>query len=345
MGKRLADVPGKRPTQAEVNADGGGQRMYGSLRICYKPRMATISSKGAGRIHMEASVAGPLFMLAAALLFTLLNLQVKLLGPAFSSWDIGFYRFAGGLVVLVTVFGRRRNPFRGHNTRLLLIRGCTGSVAFLCMVTAIQRLPISTALVIFYSFPAFSAVFSYFIYGERVGRREIACIAGVLAGVGVLFDFHPGGDPLGQAIALLGGAFAGLTVTLIRTLREQNGPVIIYLYLCTMGLCATAPMFALQPALPSTPAEWAMILGIVFTSVTAQLLMNQGFFYCRGWEGGVFMSSEVVFTAVVGIAFLGDPASWRFWAGGIAVLASVITLNRLKAVAAPTPAVTRDHLN
>jgi len=293
------------------------------------------SINGAGRVQMDAAVAGPLFMLASALLYTLLTLQVKLLGPAYSTWDIGFYRFAGGILVLVAVFGRHRNPFQGHNTRLLLIRGGTGSLAFICMVTAIQRLPISTALVIFYSFPAFAAVFSYFIYGEQVGRLEIACILGVLAGVGVLFDFQPGGDPFGQVMALLGGVFAGLTVTLIRTLREKNGPVIIYLYLCTMGFFVTAPMFALQPTLPATPLEWGLILGIVFSSVTAQLLMNQGFFYCRGWEGGVFMSSEVVFTAIVGIAFLGDPASWRFWTGGTAVLASIVALNRLKASAVP----------
>jgi drug/metabolite transporter (DMT)-like permease len=302
----------------------------------------TTSTTGSGRIQMDAGVAGPLFMLAAALLFTLLNLQIKLLGPAYSAWDIGFYRFAGGILAIVSIFGRRRNPFRGHNTRLLLIRGCTGSVAFICMVSAIIRLPVSTALVIFYSFPAFAAVFSYFIYGERVGRGELACIAGVMAGVAILFDFQPGGDLVGQALALLGGAFAGLTVTLIRTLREHNGPVIIYLYLCTMGFCVSAPMFALQPTLPSTPMQGALILGIVFSSLTAQLLMNQGFFYCRGWEGGVFMSSEVVFTAIVGIAFLGDPASWRFWTGGLIVLANVVALNRLKAGAVPAAKGTND---
>jgi drug/metabolite transporter (DMT)-like permease len=293
------------------------------------------SGNSSGRVHMDAAVAGPLFMLASALLYTLLTLQIKLLGSAYSAWDIGFYRFAGGIVVLVGVFGRHGNPFRGHNTRLLIIRGCTGATAFICMITAIQRLPISTALVIFYAFPAFSAVFSYLIYGERVGRLEMVCIVGVLAGVGVLFDFRPGGDLFGQAMALLGGVFAGLTVTLIRTLREHNGPVIIYLYLCTMGFFVTAPLFFLSPTLPSTPVEGGMILGIVFSSVTAQLLMNQGFFYCRGWEGGVFMSSEVVFTAMVGILFLGDPATWRFWAGGIAVLASIAALNRLKANAVP----------
>ena len=295
----------------------------------------TPMTTGSGRIQMDAGVAGPLFMLAAALLFTLLNLQIKLLGPAFSAWDIGFYRFAGGILAIVAIFGRHRNPFRGNNKRLLVIRGCTGSVAFICMVSAIIRLPVSTALVIFYSFPAFAALFSYFIYGERVGRGEMVCIAGVMAGVAVLFDFQPGGDLMGQVLALLGGVFAGLTVTLIRTLREHNGPVVIYLYFCTMGFCVTAPMFALQPTLPSTPVQAALILGIIFSSLTAQLLMNQGFFYCRGWEGGVFMSSEVVFTAIAGIAFLGDPASWRFWTGGVIVLANVVALNRLKAGAAP----------
>ena len=286
--------------------------------------------KARGQVPLDAAVAGPLFMLSAALLFTLLNIFIKLLGPQFRVWDIGFYRFCGGVLVLLAVFGRRGNPYKGNNIRLLLIRGCTGSAAFVCLVTAIRLLPVSTALVIFYSFPVFSAFFSFLIYGERIGRYEIACTLGVLIGVGILFDFQLAGGLLGQAVALLGGILAGLTVTLIRSLRENNGPVIIYLYLCTMGTLVTLPKFALHPVWPATPLEWVMILGIIFSSATAQLLMNQGFFYCRGWEGGVFMSSEVVFTAVVGIVFLGDPATWRFWAGSLLILTSGMAMNRLR---------------
>ncbi len=281
-------------------------------------------------VQLDATVAGPLFMLSAALLFTLLNLLVKLLSPEFTIWHIGFFRFFGGIVVLLAIFGRHTNPYKGHNIRLLIIRGCTGSVAFISIITAIRLLPVSTALVIFYSCPAFAAIFSFLIYGERIGKLEIACITVVVIGIGVLFDFQLAGGLFGQTMALVGGAFAGLTVTLIRTLREKNGPVIIYLYFCTMGALVTFPKFVINPILPSTPVEWVMILGIVFASVAAQLLMNQGFFYCSGWEGGVFMSSEVIFTAIVGIAFLGDPASWRFWTGGLMIFGSVVALNRLK---------------
>ena len=283
------------------------------------------------QVKLDANVAGPLFMLAAALLFTLLNLIVKQIGPAYTIWHIGFYRFFGGVVVLLLVFGRHGNAYRGHNTRLLIIRGFTGSAAFLSIITAIRLLPVSTALVIFYAFPAFSAVFSYLIYGERISRVGVGCIAMVIVGIGVLFDFSPDGNLFGQAMALTGSVFAGLTVTLIKTLREKNGPVIIYLYFCTMGMLVTLPQFAMAPLIPASAVDWAMVLGIVFSSVVAQLSMNQGFFYCRGWEGGVFMSSEVIFTAVVGIAFLGDQASWRFWAGGLLIVGSAVALNRFKA--------------
>lgn len=287
--------------------------------------------KQRGLVQMDASLAGPLFMLSAALLFTLLNLIIKTLNPAFTVWHIGFFRFFGGLVMILIIFGRHHNPFVGNNTRLLIIRGCVGSVAFISLITALKLLPLSTALVIFYAFPAFSAVFAYLIYNEKIGKLEIACIVLVLVGVGVLFDFKVDGSLFGQVMAVIGAVFAGLTVTLIRSLREKNGPVVIYLYFCSMGALVTAPKFIMEPMLPGTPIEWVMVLGIVFTSLTAQLLMNQGFFYCKGWEGGVFMSSEVIFTSIVGIVFLGDPVTLRFGIGGILIFGSVVALNRLKA--------------
>ena len=160
---------------------------------------------------------------------------------------------------------------------------------------------------------------------------EIACMIAVLIGVGIIFEFELSDNFFGQVLALVGGVFAGVTVTLIRSLREKNGPVIIYLYFCTMGAIFTFPLFALNPILPSTSVEWVMVIGIILTSVAGQLLMNQGFFYCRGWEGGVFLSSEVIFTAIVGIVFLGDPVSLRFWIGGFVIIGSVIYLGRLNA--------------
>jgi len=277
--------------------------------------------------HIKSSFYGPLLMLAAALQFTVLNILVKTLRPEYTVWHIGFFRFFGGMLILVSIFGFKGNPYKGNNIRLLILRGCVGSIAFTSLITAIRLLPVSTALVIFYSYPAFSAICAFMIYKERISMAGMLSIAVMIIGVAILFDYHPGGDALGQTLAIVGSVFAGLTVTLIRSLRQVNGPVIIYLYFCTMGSLVTFPGFISNPIFPITIVEGLMVLGIILTSVMAQLLMNQGFLYCKGWEGGVLMSTEVIFTALVGIIFLSDPATLKFWIGGIIVLGSGLMLN------------------
>ncbi len=276
------------------------------------------------------TVAGPVFMLSAALLFTFMNVLVKLLPAEYTVWHITFIRCAGGMLILLMMLGPRGNPFKGDRIPLLMIRGCTGSIAFFAWITAMRQLPLSTAVVIFYAFPAFAAVFAFLIYKERIGLLEAGCIGLVIIGVSILFDFHLAGGLMGQFLAVVAGAFAGLTVTLVRSLRQNNGPEVIYLYFCLMGGLVTTPKFIMDPIVPATVVEWAITMGIVVSSVVGQILMNQGFYYCRGFEGAVFMSSEVVFAAIVGIFFFSDPVSWRFWAGSLLVMGSVVALNRIK---------------
>lgn len=266
-------------------------------------------------------------MLASAFLFSVLDGLIKLMAPAFRTWDIAFYRFGFGLVILIGILGWQGNPFKTDNLKLMIIRGITGSLAFLSLVTAIRLIPISTAMVLFFSFPAFAALFSFLIFGERISKTQITCILGALLGVSVLFEYQIGGNLLGQAAGLLAGVFAGLTVCFIKKLRETNGSAVIYLYFCLLGALISFPGFISQPQLPRSGIEWLMIGGIVFTSTAAQLLMNQGFKYCKSWEGGLFLMCEVVFTSMLGFIFLGEMLSWRFGFGGLLIVGSAVFLN------------------
>ena len=271
---------------------------------------------------------GALLMLAAAFLFAVLDGLIKLLGPPFRVWDIAFYRFACGLLILLPILGWKGNPFSGQNRRLLVARGITGCCAFLSLVAAIRLIPISTALVLFFSFPAFAAFFSPLMFKETITREEVLFLIAALAGVAILFDFNLHTALLGQSLAVLGGAFAGLTVSIIKKLRETHGPVVIYLYFCLLGSIISLPPFLANPQIPSLPLEWLMLGGIVFSALAAQLLMNQGFRYCKSWEGGLFLRAEVVFTSSLGILVLGEPVTWRLWLGGAMVLGSSVALNR-----------------
>lgn len=279
-------------------------------------------------LSLKASLpAGPLLMLAAAFLFSVLDVLIKLMGPAFRTWDIAFYRFGFGLVILIGILGWRGNPFKTDNLKLMIIRGISGSLAFLSLVTAIRLIPISTAIVLFFSFPAFAALFSFLIFGERISKGEFICILGALLGASVLFEYQIAGNLFGQAAGLLGGGFSGLTVCFIKKLRETNGAAVIYLYFCLLGALISFPAFISQPQLPRSGIEWLMTGGIVFTSIAAQLIMNQGFKYCKSWEGGLFLTSEVVFTSILGIVFLSEMLSWRFGLGGLLIVGSAVFLN------------------
>ncbi len=273
------------------------------------------------------ATAGRLFMLLSAFLFAATDGIIKVLDPRFRVWDIAFYRFGGGLLLLLLLFGRKSNPFRGSSLTLFFIRGLSGTAAFLSLIAAIRLLPVSSAIVLFYSFPTFAALFSALFFREQVTRFQMASILATFAGVAVMLDFTAQGSLLGQIMGVLAGVFAGFTVTIIKKLRENNGVVVIYLYFCLVGGAVTFPKFISDPVLPGSALEWLAIGGMIVLLVGAQLSMNQGYLHCRSWEGGLFLSNEVVFTSILGIFLFEEKVTWRFWVGGGLILGSVLFLD------------------
>ena len=273
-----------------------------------------------------AGAVGPILMIFSALLYAVVDALIKILGPPYNVWDIAFYRFGCGLVILLALFGGRHNPFSSNNRGLLIFRGITGSIAFLALILAIHMIPISTAMVIFYAYPAFAALFSALLFKEKLGG-EVGWVLVALCGIAVFFDFKLEGGIAGQAISLLGAAFAGAAVSAITKLRETNSAVTIYLYFCLIGTAISIVPFASEPHFPGTIREWLIVGGIVWISLIAQLVMTQGFHYCKSWEGGVFLTSEVIFVALWGIFFLLEPITWHFCLGGPMILGSIIALN------------------
>ena len=278
------------------------------------------------RLRGTAAV-GPLLMLAAGFIFAVMDCLIKVSGSSFRLWDIAFYRFGCGMAILVLIFGWRRNPFDGPNRRYLMLRGVAGSLSFFAVVIAYRLIPISTALVLFYVFPAFAALFSALFFKEKITKDLLWAVV-TLVGVAVMLDSRLEGGLVGQVMSLVGAAFAGIAVAAVKKARETNGPVIIYLYFCLAGAAMSFVPFVAHPQLPTSAYDWFIVGGIVTTSLIAQLLMNQGFHYCGSFDGGLLLTSEVLFVALWGIIFLHEPVTWNFLVGGSIILVSIIALNR-----------------
>ena len=83
-----------------------------------------------------------------------------------------------------------------------------------------------------------------------------------------------------------------------------------------------------MPMPKSTGPLLMLLSACMFTAMNLLLKqsMNHGFGYCRSWEGGLYLTSEMVFTAIAGIIIFGDPAGWRFWTGGALILGSAVAV-------------------
>jgi drug/metabolite transporter (DMT)-like permease len=277
--------------------------------------------------HSRFIAKGPAFMLSSAFFFAILGLLIKLLSPSFSVWDIAMYRFGGGALILLALFGWRANFVLHGNYKLMTARGISGSMAFILIIVSIRQIPLSTAMVIFYCFPAFAAIFSPLLFGDRISKLDVVCIAVALIGVGILFDFKITVSFWGQMLALVASIFAGLTISLIKKLRENHGSVTIYFYFCIIGTAICFGPYIRQPYVPQYTLEWLLLGGILVLSVIAQLLVHQGLRYCKSWEGGVIMMSELIFTTIFGILLLSESVNWRFWTGGSLIILSALALN------------------
>ena len=270
--------------------------------------------------------SGFLLMIFSALFYALADIVIKLISPSIGWIPIAFFRFLLGGLILLPFLARGHGSLKGDSTGFLLLRGLTGTLTFFCLVKSIAMIPLSNAMVLFYAFPIFATLFSFFILKESLTRLE-----GVLTGVGLMgicVLINPGSHSLGtgHVYALLAGVFAGLTVVLIRKVRKSNGPLIIYFYFCVVGGVVSFPLFIANFTLPGFELSMLLIvLSIIF--LIAQLFMNQGFKFCRASEGSVILMSEVVFTGVAGVLLFHDALGLTFFIGSCLIVGSGVGLN------------------
>ncbi len=279
--------------------------------------------------YTKKSAKGVFFMMQAAILFAMLAFLIKLLSLEYRVWDIALYRFLGGFVVLWAIFGRRENFFKPKNPGLFLIRGATGTIGFILLVIAIKLIPLSTAIVYFFSFPAFSAFFSGILFKDRISVSGLLCVCAGIIGVMILFDPEFGGPIIGQVCGAFSGFFTGLTVSIIKKLRETQSSAIVYFYFCFVGLFVVIGPYLACPGIPKNITEWFIVGGIIVTSTGGQLLMNMGFRFCKSWEGGLYLTSELIFSTLLGVFIFGDLLGIRFLIGGFFILVSAIAVNYL----------------
>src|SRR4030095_13848897 len=133
-----------------------------------------------------------LWMLVAAVLFSLMGLMVKFAGKQYGIAEIVFYRSLIGVVSLYAFVRWRRATLATPVAFTHLSRGTVGIAALALWFYATNHLPLGTALTLNYTSPLFLAVFIVSAAAAAPQPIEWRLVAAVLVGfVGVLLLLKP----------------------------------------------------------------------------------------------------------------------------------------------------------
>ena len=283
---------------------------------------------------MRETRLGIVFMLAASLCFTIQSLAVKMSASQLNVWQVGAGRFVVGLVSMLLIWRMAKIDLWGHRRRALVFRGLLGTTAFLCQVAAVQMLPISMAMVLFFMFPIFAALVSIWLNHEPVSPIGWLLIGGAFAGLVVIIQPDKGlsGLGLGHLMAVIGAFGAGMATSMVRHLRRDNNIVTLYFYVCLIGILVTAAPMATAPEgpLPGGAIGWIGLIVSSFLALGGQMAMNHGFKFIAAGAGGVIMMSQVVLAGLIGVIYLDEPLTWQLVVGGTLILGCGLTLSRLQ---------------
>lgn len=268
-----------------------------------------------------------LWMVAAALLFSLMGVCVKLAGRHYGISEIVFYRSLFGVLSLAA-FVRWRGfslatPLAGTHVR----RGVVGVAALALWFYATTLLPLGTAITLNYTSPLFLAAFLVGIAlrrAERIDWRLVATVAVGFAGVVMVLQPSVTDEQSIPALAgLLSGLLSAAAYWYVRELGRLGEPewrTVFYFSLTGTLLGFVATLF--QGFSAHSGVGVALLLAIGTTATLAQLAMTRAYSHGHTLVVANLQFSAVVFASALGIAFFGDYIPLVGWIGIAVIIAS-----------------------
>ncbi len=283
---------------------------------------------------MGRLLSGGLFWVSIApLLYGALSVSAKLTGAHLSVWHIGVGRFGLGLLVVPVIVKALGLSLWGKQRFLLTVRGLCGAVAFLFLVAAFQRIPLSLAMILFYLYPAFTALLSPWVTGEPTKKIAWLFICCAFFGIVLILWPHEANGTLnpGHLFAVIASVLCAVTLLLVRRLGRENNIYTLFFYLCLTGTLASLGPLLMQalPVMPMHTDSWVGIAAVAVFSIGAQLSINQALVRIPAQNVSVTMTAEVPLVTGFGVLFLGEPSGWRMIVGALFIFGSGIGLNLL----------------
>ena len=297
------------------------------------------------------------WMIVAALLFSVMGVAVKLGSSQYSTWEIVAYRGFVGMIVMglmMAVRARRRGTsfVAALATRvpwMHVTRAGSGTVSLTLWFYAIAGLPLATAMTINYASPLFIGAWVAFVAWRMGERIDGAMSAALMSGfVGVVLLLQPSFNRDQWPFAIIGvssttlTAVAYLSVKALGRIGEPDTRIVFYLSLATAVVgSAGASLFGGFHVVDVHGGGLLLAVGV--SAALAQLAVTRAF-----GAGGTLLTANLGYTGIVfatlwGYLVFGDTVRLTSALGMAIVVASSVLATWVTARAMRREANLRDE--
>jgi len=301
----------------------------------------------------RSPLLGSLTVALAASLFGTLGVlsrsayELGLTPIAFVAWRAGIGMIASTAFVAWSLRrGRHLVGWRALDRRgraELGLAGLMGAALNLAMFQAFARIPVAIALLGFYVYPALVAGASAVLGWERMDRPRVVALAVALAGMVAVVIGGPdagtsgGLDPIGVALALSAALSQAVFVLVSRHgYREVPADQAMAVILAVSAIIgAGLAVVGAGPASLALPVGdirlLAVLLGAgIFGAAIPSFLFLSGIRSIGPVRAGILMLMEPLVGVALAAAFLAEAIGPVQAAGGLAILAAAVLLQRAR---------------
>ncbi|MGI9368846.1 MAG: DMT family transporter [Ruegeria sp.] len=189
---------------------------------------------------------------------------------------VAFYRYVLAAIVLLPILLRQVKAWR--EVLWGLVTGVAMGLGWIGYVTALETLPVSTVGVLYMTYPVFTVIIAWLLFGDKPTRR--ALIASGLIVLAAVIAGNPSAVPVSQLPALLFSLAAplgfgfGICVLVHRLSRIPPLARIASVSLGSfVGLVPLMLMSHADQILPKTTDGWILIAGIAIVSALVPQLI------------------------------------------------------------------------
>lgn len=276
---------------------------------------------------VRSKYKGILYIILAALCFSLMNMFVRLSGDLPPIQKSFFRNFVAAIFACILLW-KDRVPFRckKENLKYLVMRAGFGTIGILCNFYAVDHLVLSDASMLNKMSPFFAVLFSYILLKERVTVPQAVFVTGAF--LGSLFVVKPtfsNMDLIPSVLGLMGGVCAGAAYTMVRKLgmAGEKGPFIVFFF-SAFSCLVTLPWLVFDYH-PMSGAQLGILLLAGLSAAGGQFSITAAYCHAPAKEISVYDYSQIIFSAILGFLAFGqfpDVLSWL----GYAVICSMAVL-------------------